>query len=261
MSQRFQHFYLIELQFLGFRLHGWQYQKNLKTVQGFLELTIKFVLGKEVQFKVMGSGRTDAMVSAMSSYFELFLEEPIDEENFFHDFNANLPADLKVLSWKSVDSKFNILKDVQSKEYNYLFSFGEKQHPFSAPFLTCIHEELDLELMQKGATLFEGTHDFVHYCHQPKATKDTIRNLESCSIISNDQLTANFFPQKSYILKIIGKGFMRYQIRLIMGALFLLGKKEITLDQVKESLNGNIEIFQKASAPASGLMVKSTQFK
>ncbi len=260
MSQRFQHFYLIELQFLGFRLHGWQYQQGLKTVQGFLELTIKYVLGQEIPFKIMSSGRTDAMVSAMSSYFELFLEQPIDETTFFEEINNNLPTDLKVLSWESVDAKFNILKHVELKEYNYFFAFGEKQHPFSAPFLTCKHDQLNLELMRKGASLFKGKHNFVHYCHQPKASKDTIRNLIECIIIENNELTANFFPQQTYILKIIGKGFMRYQVRMIMGALFLLGKNSITLKQIEESLEGVELVFEKSSAPASGLMVKSTRF-
>jgi tRNA pseudouridine38-40 synthase len=260
MSNRFQHFYLIELQYLGFRLHGWQFQKGLKTVQGFLERTIKFVLGEQTAFKIMGSGRTDAMVSALSSYFELFLENPIDEICFFRDFNANLPADLKLLSWKKVDSKFNILHNVEHKTYNYFFASGEKQHPFSAPFLTCIHEELDVPLMKKGAALFEGVHDFVHYCYRPIATKETMRTLHSCKIVENTELKANFFPEQTYILEIVGKGFMRYQIRLMMGALFLLGRNEINLTQIDESLKGNTEIFKKASAPASALMVKSTQF-
>ncbi|MBK6266299.1 tRNA pseudouridine(38-40) synthase TruA [Marivirga sp. S37H4] len=260
MSQRFQHFYLIEIQYLGFRLHGWQYQNGLKTVQGFLELTVNFVL-KDKPFKVMGSGRTDAMVSAASSYFELFLEEPIQEDAFFQAMNQNLPTDLKILSWRTVTKEFNIIQDVQSKEYNYFFAFGEKQHPFSAPFMACLPDELDIELMQKGAGLFEGGHDFVHFCHQPKADKNTVREIITSEIIPNEELKANFFPDKSYIFRLIGKGFMRYQIRMMMGVLFMLGQHKITLDQLQQSLTGGDNNIEKYTAPASGLMVKAVTFK
>ncbi len=260
MSNRFQYFYLIEIQYLGFRLHGWQYQNGLKTIQGFLELTVNFVL-KDKPFKVLGSGRTDAMVSAVSSYFELFLEQAIEEDDFFEEMNYNLPSDLKIISWKAVNNQFNIIQDVDVKEYNYLFAFGEKQHPFSAPFMACLPEELDIELMQKGALLYQGEHDFVHFCHRPKPTKNTIREIVESEIVTNTELQANFFPEKSYIFKLRGRGFMRYQIRRMMGALFLLGKQEISLQQLEQSLEGGVNTIEKYTAPASGLMVKDVRFK
>lgn len=259
MSKRFHHFYLIEIQYLGYRMHGWQYQHGLKTVQGFLELTVNFVL-EDKPFKIMGSGRTDAMVSANSSYFELFLEESIDEAAFFDQMNKNLPSDLKILSWKVVNKDFNILQDVTSKEYRYYFGFGEKQHPFSAPFMACFQEQLDIPLMQEAAKLYEGDHDFVHYCHQPKPDKDTRRKILQAEIVLNTELKASFFPQQSYFFRVEGKGFMRYQVRMMMGALLLVGRHEITLNDLNESLKGNGILFEKYSAPASGLMVYQVNY-
>lgn len=259
MSKRFNYFYLIEIQYLGYRLHGWQYQHGLKTVQGFLELTVNFVLENK-PFKIMGSGRTDAMVSANSSYFELFLEEPIEEQPFFASMNENLPSDVKILSWKAVNKDFNILQDVVSKEYQYYFGFGEKQHPFSAPFMACFPEQLDIPLMQEAAKLYEGEHDFVHYCHKPKPDKDTRREIFKSEIRLNTELTASFFPEKSYVYQVVGKGFMRYQIRMMMGALLLVGKHKLTLHVLEESLKGKTDLFEKYSAPASGLMVHQVNY-
>ena len=45
MQKKF--FYLIELQFLGFRYHGWQKQKDVKTVQHMLDRTLHFILEHE----------------------------------------------------------------------------------------------------------------------------------------------------------------------------------------------------------------------
>src|SRR5690554_6493733 len=146
MSRRY--YYLLKLQYLGYRLHGWQKQPKLKTVEGLLVKTLKFVL-PEQRFKILGAGRTDAKVSAQAAAFELFLEEqPLtDQAEFLELFNANLPPDIRAMSIEQVDASFNIIKDATSKEYLYLFAFGEKSHPFCAPLLSTFPGDLDIEVM------------------------------------------------------------------------------------------------------------------
>ena len=58
-------YYLIKIQYLGYRFHGWQKQPNLKTVELMLQRTLKYVL-QEQKFKILGAGRTDAMVSSVT---------------------------------------------------------------------------------------------------------------------------------------------------------------------------------------------------
>ena len=48
---------------------------------------------------------------------------------------------------------FNIIQHPKIKEYIYLFSFKTKNHPFCAPFLVYIPEELDIPLMQEAARI------------------------------------------------------------------------------------------------------------
>jgi len=69
-------YYLIEIQFLGYRFHGWQKQPKLKTVHLMIDRTINYVLENN-KFKTLGTGRTDAMVSANQTAFELFTEIPL----------------------------------------------------------------------------------------------------------------------------------------------------------------------------------------
>ena len=68
-----KYFYVITVQFLGYRFHGWQKQPNVKTIHLMIDRTLKFIL-EEQQFKTLGAGRTDAMVSAQEAAFELFLQ-------------------------------------------------------------------------------------------------------------------------------------------------------------------------------------------
>lgn len=258
----YQFSYLINFQYLGFRLHGWQKQPNLKTVHFFVDKTMKFVC-KGIRFKTVGVGRTDAKVSSTDYYFQLFIDEKLDEDFFVKDFNINSPSDIRVLSAQRIsDESFNIIQHPKTKEYRYYFSFGQKNHPYCAAMLTGYLDDLDIETMKIGALLFEGFHNFKRYCIKPSAETKVERTIEVCKIEENTTLTASFFPEKSYVLIIKGEGFLRNQIRLIMGALAELGKGNYDLQFIKDSLNPDTDIdFLKTIAPASGLHLHKVDFK
>lgn len=211
----------------------------------------------------MGAGRTDAKVSALDMTVELFVEEaPLtDPEVFLETLNLNLPPDIKAISISEVDAAFNVIKDAKLKEYVYLFSFGAKNHPFSAPFLANIVEPLDIEAMKNAAKLFEGTHDFSSFTARLREGSNTVRTVVSCELRDNDLLKANFFPEKSYALYISASGFMRYQVRMIMGALILLGKGELSLEDLNKHLKGGSETKLTYVAPASGLFLNQLNFR
>lgn len=257
-KQRF--YYVINLQYLGFRFSGWQKQPQQKTIEGMLSKTLKFVL-PGTKFKILGAGRTDSKVSALDAAFELFLDDkPIEELTVFLElFNRNLPSDIRAIGIRSVDESYNIIKDPKSKEYVYLFSFGEKNHPFCAPFITNILEDLNLEAMKKGANLFVGSHNFTSYTVKGQKNRSRVRTIEICEIRQNNILKANFFPKKTYALHVIGKGFMRYQIRMMMGALIQLGKGELMINDIQTSLTAENKLQLTYVAPGSGLLLNKLE--
>lgn len=254
-------YYLITIQYLGYRFHGWQKQPDVKTLHLMVDRTLNFILEGQ-RFKSLASGRTDAMVSAEEAAIELFLYEPIEDKvAFLKLFNTNLPQDIRALAIKEVDAKFNIINNSKVKEYLYLFAFGDKFHPFCAPILTTILEDLDIEIMKKGAKLFQGEHYLKTYCYKPSDNGIYNREILTCEIIENTIYSANFFPKKSYLLRVRGKGFMRNQIRLMMGTLIDLGKGKLTLNDIEKSLDPENTIKMEYIAPASGLILKSLQFE
>lgn len=255
-------YYLIELQYLGFRYHGWQKQPQVNTVQRMLERTIAYVL-QHKNFKTLSVGRTDAMVSARQTYVELFVEgESLDLETFFPLFNQNLPPDIRGLRIIETDEKFNIIQHPKEKEYQYLFAVNEKFHPFCAPFMVNIQEDLNIELMQEGAKLFKGTHDFWSYAHRANENTQTDGEILHCELTLNRTYRANFFPEISYLLTVRGMGFKRNQIRLMMGVLFDLGNGKIDLDFIKKTLQPKkYRIKLEHIAQASGLFLNKVDFK
>ena len=257
-----RYYYVFRIQYLGYRFHGWQKQPELKTIQLMIDRTLKYVL-EEQPFKTLGAGRTDAMVSAQDAALELFLDEkPLEDlEGFLALFNLNLPQDIRALSIKQVDDKFNIIQHSKVKEYLYLFSHGQKNHPFCAPIMTTILEELDIELMKKGAKLFQGKHNFKTYCYKPTENGVYNREIMSCELVENTEITVNFFPEHTYLFRVKGKGFGRNQIRLMMGALIKLGRGEISLDYIRQSLKPDSTEIMDYIAPASGLILNKIEFE
>ena len=252
-------YYLVHLQFLGFRYHGWQKQPQVKTIQHMLDRTLITVLGHD-NFKTLGASRTDAMVSANHHCCEIFANEKIDPEYLQKSLNLNLPQDIKVSSIEEVDKDFKVINNAKVKEYLYFFCYGEKFHPFCAPFMCHVHEELDIPLMQKGAKIFEGQHNFKLYSHRANENKNFERTISQSQIEINDYFTGSFFPKESYVLKIKGEGFLRQQVRLMAGTLLKLGLGEITIEDITKSLDGEGDYPIGFIAPASGLVLNKTEF-
>ena len=109
--------------------------------------------------------------------------------------------------------------------------------------------------------MFTGTHNFKLYCFRATVKGVYTRTIDSCELIENKLFTANFFPEKTYTLIVKGKGFGRNQIRLMMGTLIELGRGEIDLTAITNSLQANSNIVMNYVAPASGLILNAIEFE
>ena len=74
-------------------------------------------------------------------------------------------------------------------------------------------------------------------------------------------ITASFFPKKSHMLKVRGEGFGYNQIRTMVGTLVKLGKNQIDLDYISESLQLESTEVMNYIAPASGLILNTVAFE
>ncbi len=256
---RWTNFYLIRIEFLGFRYHGWQVQPGLKSIEGMINKTFLFIL-KHENFKVLGCGRTDAKVSANDFALELFLNEEINSTKLLLKLNQNLPADIRAKSVQKIDANFNIIQHSKIKEYHYYFSFGEKPHPFNAPFSQNFGNYLNIDLMIKAAKLFEGRHNFKRYASNYTAKTNFEREIMAAKIVVNNEITANYTPINSYIFKVSSKGFLRYQVRLMMASLINVGQELMSLNDFKATLvNFNGQQIKNIT-PSSGLILHKVTF-
>ena len=259
MMSKWTFYYLIRIEFLGFRYHGWQKQSKLKSVQGMVDKTFQFILGHD-NFKTLGCGRTDAKVSADDFAFELFGNTSFECERLLARLNNELPSDIRVKSVEKCTPEFNIIQHSKIKEYHYYFSFGEKSHPFNAPLIRDFGIDLNIGEMLEAVKLFRGTHNFKRYASKPSSNTVFEREILSAIIEPNDRFVDSVTPKNTYVFKVRSKGFLRYQVRLMVGAIVDVGRGVWTKEDLKESLE-NFEGTQiRHIAPSSGLILHKVEF-
>ncbi|MDN3671140.1 tRNA pseudouridine(38-40) synthase TruA [Echinicola jeungdonensis] len=251
--------YFFRVQYLGHRYHGWQKQPGVKTIQGMLERSFKVLLG-HLDFNILGAGRTDSGVSCLGGAFELFSVSRLELNGLIKQINLILPDDIRILSAQEVDSSFNIIQDVKEKEYRYHFASGTKPHPFGSPFLVVMPKSLDIEMMKEGANIFTGEHDFRRFCLKPNSETQFRREVAHCEIVPNEEGDLWFHSGPRYELRVRGKGFLRNQVRIMMGALFEVGMGKLQLDDLKAALNSNEISPLSRKAPANGLVLQQVVF-
>lgn len=251
--------YLFHIQYLGLRYAGWQRQKGVKTIQGTLERAIRYVLGHE-DFTILGASRTDAGVSCNHGAFELFLRDELRQEDILNLINQNLPSDIRILSFQQVSPTFNVIQDVAWKSYTYNFIFGEKPNPLTSPTSAFFAGRPDIELIKEAAKLFVGKKDFKRFCSIDKVTDNYVREVLEVEISLE---ASGEFDQKNnvnIIFKVKGTGFLRYQVRIMAGALVDLGLGKLSLSEFQEALDFPEGNPIAIAAPACGLVLEEVRF-
>ena len=73
--------YLIEIEYEGTNFVGWQSQKNGKSVQDTIENVLKRIFKDKV--RIIGAGRTDKGVHALSQYANFKVKKKIEDKKSF----------------------------------------------------------------------------------------------------------------------------------------------------------------------------------
>lgn len=245
--QHHKYNYLFEIQFLGIRYSGWQFIEGQSTVEGMLRKTLKFIWGHE-NFKTFGTGRTDAKVSAEQFFVHVFSDEQISSD-FVELMNFNLPADIAMLSYSSKPKGYNALANVKTKEYHYKVGKSRIKNVFEASTKEYFRWDLNWIKFQEAASCFEGVKNYRAF---------TVKNSKATTFDRNVNLTVED-KKDFFVLKFQSQGFMRYQIRLMVGAMVLVSRGELSIGDLTKMLETG-EGLVKYIAPGSGLTLHKVIF-
>ncbi|MCD7840091.1 MAG: tRNA pseudouridine(38-40) synthase TruA [Erysipelotrichaceae bacterium] len=207
----------------GSQFHGFQVQKDQRTVQGEIQKALKKINEEEVI--IHASGRTDAKVHGVHQVFHFDTKKELPASQWKRAINHFMPNDIYILDACYVDESFHSRYSAIKKEYRYLLSMNE-YNPFQTDYIYQYGRPLDIELMRESAKIFLGEHNFASYCTYDQYG-NTIRTLYTFDIEEKDGIV-------TFIL--IGNGFRRYMVRHLVGGLIQVGAKRIDKDYLLELL-------------------------
>lgn len=241
--------FLITFSYDGSNFNGFSKQDNLRTVQDEMENVLKFINNKET--KIVASGRTDKGVHAIKQVCHADISVNINEYKLKCAMNSLLPSDIHVISTKVVDDNFHARYMVYEKVYEYKLNMGE-YNPIERNYVYQFNKKLDLNKMIEGSKYLIGTHDFKAFTPNKDIRNNYIREIRSIDINEkNDILTFTFR----------GNGFIKYQIRNMVGLLIQVGLNKKEIDDVKKILDSKNRSNGFRTSHPEGLYLKDVIYK
>jgi tRNA pseudouridine38-40 synthase len=229
-------YYKLTLQYKGTDYLGWQIQPEHygRTIQGELERATR-VVAKTENIKTLGSGRTDAGVHAIGQVVKLTMPLQIDPQNLIPALNVNLPDDIRVVSSELTTENFHPTFQAISKEYHYCFTAEKFHSALGKEFVANYPYQLNMNLMQEACKELLGTHDFVNFFTEGTDVSSTIREIYNCEIEFVEAGPMSILPGH-FKFKIVGNGFLKQMVRLLVGAIWNIGRGKVLLEDFKKAL-------------------------
>lgn len=234
----------------GTNYYGWQKQAGFISVQTKIEEVLSKIY--DSQITILGSGRTDAGVHALKQYFHFIVDKEKDLNQLTYAVNKMLPDDIQIISFSKVDDEFHARYSAKRKIYEYRILLKNKD-VFNYDLAYLYPMDLDIDLLTKALKLFEGEHNYQDFTSKEEDEGNFIRNIYDVDIKQDNQLL---------IIRFEGNGFMRYQIRNMIGTAIAVASKKEGISFISSHLNNkeNREIVAY-KAPAVGLYLVDVLYK
>ncbi len=221
--------YLISFSYDGTLFHGFEKQKGYRTIEDEMEKALTYINnGKST--KLVASGRTDKGVHALKQTAHVDILVKITEDKLKRAMNSLLPDDIHVIDAHEVSEDFHARYMVKEKVYEYKLNMGEL-NPLERNYVYQFGKKLDVKLMRDAIKLFKGVHDFKAFTPNKDKRVSYVREIYDANIAEDGDILTFTFK---------GNGFIKYQIRNMVGLLIQigLGKKEVnSVTKIIESKN------------------------
>jgi len=242
--------YLIKFSYDGTNFYGYQKQPGKRTVEGELEKAL-FDINNHKDTRIFSSGRTDRGVHALGQTAHFDLDVSITEYKLKCALNSLIPCDIHVIEAKVVDEEFHARFMVDKKTYKYYLNMGE-YNPLQRSSIYQYNKELDVDKMKTAIKDFIGTYDFKVFASREVIKESYVRTIYDANIEVVDNMVTFTFT---------GNGFMKYQVRNMVGTLIKIGKGKIDEDSIKKLLDREIDEKIVSTARPEGLYLMEVSYK
>ncbi|MCL4454077.1 MAG: tRNA pseudouridine(38-40) synthase TruA [Deinococcus sp.] len=215
-------------------------KKGERTVQADLEAALSKIPGAHP--KVVPAGRTDAGVHALAMPFHYDTRDSVPTERIPAALNTLLDPDLRVLEAQEVASSFHARNSCCWRHYRYRILKRKTPSALDRHRVWWVPQDLNVTAMKSALTGLVGVHDFKVFAVREK--RSTVREIFQALLLSKkDELWLEF----------VGSGFLRGQVRSMVGTLVKVGLDKRDPDSIGELLKSGTRQHAGPTAPPHGL--------
>ena len=248
VSRRFK----LIVAYLGTGFSGWQRQRGQRTVQGELEDAIGRLVARSPPPTAVAAGRTDAGVHAAGQVVHVDLPAAITSEAVRRGLDTRLPHDLRIVAVIPVRPGFHARYDAVAKRYVYRLSHRRSSRPWADLRHAVIDGPIDVDLLGRSVARFVGRHDVASFSVSDPGVEDTVRSVLEVTCRAT---------RRGAVVSFVGDGFLRYQVRRMMGAAVEVATGTHDPDWLDRLLDSPTPGARIRTAPAVGLTLEKVWYR
>lgn len=230
---------------------GWQIQNQggKPSVQETIEKALAQMLREEVT--VVGSGRTDAGVHALSQNLHFDTSREFSPQgrdiDFVRGLGAHLPSTIVVKKAWVAPAEYHSLFSAQQKTYRYLVWNAPVPSVTMGRFTHWIRKPLDVDFLNSCSAHLVGTHDYKSFQTAGTEILSTVRTLTRARWRRLNPQLIEF--------SVTGTGFLKQMVRNIVGTQLLFMRKNLPPDSMADILAACDRRAAGPTAPPEGLFL------
>jgi tRNA pseudouridine38-40 synthase len=233
----------------GTRYSGWQLQKGTKSVQGEIMDACHDLFGEE-KIEFYGAGRTDSGVHATGQVAHLEVNTDLTPLKIRYGISDRLPADIGIISLEQTAPGFHARHDAIAR--SYIYQISRRRTALGKKYVWWIKDELDANVMNETAAMFEGFKDFSSFTDLALETGSTKTEIMHSRVTVHGSII---------LLHVVGTHFLWKQIRRMTGVIVESGRGKLTKREISGFFREHSDIPAKLTAPPSGLFLEKVYYK
>lgn len=235
------------LQYDGSAFHGWQIQREERTVQGELEAALEQLTS--THHSVIGSGRTDRGVHATGQVAVASLPSAWQPERLEKALSALLPDDIWIKCVETASPDFHPRYDAVHRTYLYHLGLSaESRSPFHRHWCWPFAKALDEVLLESAAETIVGEHSFRAFAKSGQPERGDRCTVHESRWEPWERLGLTF--------RITADRFLHHMVRYLVGTMADIARGKRPLADLRRLLEEpESDLLTSPPAPPTGLFL------
>lgn len=234
----------------GSNYAGWQKQENALGIQSVIEKCLSKIYKMDIE--IVASGRTDAKVHAYGQVFHFEADNRMPGIRIQTALNTLLPKDIRILEVEEAEDDFHARFSAKSKRYDYVCTY-DRNNPFVYKYKTILLKQVDVSRMKEASRYLLGTNDYTSFSSSKiDPRKPRTKTITRIDIVEEGEDIRFIFE---------GSGFLRYQVRMMVASLLVVGQGKIEPIEIKHILDAKNKDACRYNVDGAGLYLMEVRYE